>query len=206
MREIEHWAFEPVRAAVPVRRVCEAVEGARRGSGKVRHAGVIDHLGWLPLQDNVVATTEQPILAHNPVRRMAGGCGVHPQWLTDVAESGYAEIESFSCDLSVPYTHESWRGRIRAIAGDTFPRSPSRFHTASSPSSAGQPPDVPSCLGRPLPRSEPIDSGSPLRTRADWRILYGDDRSVRGRKQDGEVRTNSLTTERTASCERVKQR
>lgn len=43
--------------------------------------------------------------------------GLYPAWLTDVAIAGFVEVETFSFDVRVPYTHESWRGRIRASAG-----------------------------------------------------------------------------------------
>ena len=78
---------------------------------------VIAHLDWLPLKENVVDLTEKLILKHNPEWNMSGGCGIYAQWLKDVAEAGYTDIESFSYDVAVSYTHESWRGRIRASAG-----------------------------------------------------------------------------------------
>jgi len=31
--------------------------------------------------------------------------------------AGFRGLETFSYDVAVPYTHESWRGRIRASAG-----------------------------------------------------------------------------------------
>ena len=31
--------------------------------------------------------------------------------------AGFQDIESFTFDESVPYSHEAWRGRIRASAG-----------------------------------------------------------------------------------------
>jgi hypothetical protein len=42
---------------------------------------------------------------------------VYPAWLRDVALAGFTGIETFSFDVDVPYTHEGWRGRIRACAG-----------------------------------------------------------------------------------------
>ncbi|HIE89277.1 MAG TPA: hypothetical protein EYG52_05110 [Pseudomonadales bacterium] len=35
----------------------------------------------------------------------------------DLGENGFEEIESFTFDEPAIYTHESWRGRIRASAG-----------------------------------------------------------------------------------------
>lgn len=78
---------------------------------------VIAHFDWIPLSGNVVEATERLIEQHNPGWTMGGMQGIHPRYLRDVAEAGFLGIETFSYDLDVPYTHESWRGRIRASAG-----------------------------------------------------------------------------------------
>ena len=100
-----HW-FDRPRAAAEARRLL--VPGGRL---------VIAHFDWLPLPGNVAAATEALILAHNPAWRGAGGRGIHPAWLTDAAVAGFRDIETFSFDVATPYTHEAWRGRIRASAG-----------------------------------------------------------------------------------------
>ena len=78
---------------------------------------VICHFDWIPSGTNVVAATEALIEQHNPDWRLGGGNGLYPAWLADAAEAGFAEIETCSRDLTVPYGHEAWRGRIRASAG-----------------------------------------------------------------------------------------
>ena len=77
----------------------------------------ICHFDWIPLPGNVVAATEALIEAHNPEWRWGGGTGIHAAWLADAAGAGFADLETFSHDLAVPYSHEAWRGRIRASAG-----------------------------------------------------------------------------------------
>lgn len=52
--------------------------------------------------------TEALILDYNPRWTGAGGFGIYPQW---------TGIETFSYDEDVAYSHEGWRGRIRASAG-----------------------------------------------------------------------------------------
>lgn len=88
---------------------------------------VIAHFDWLALPGNAVEATQEIILRHTPLGdpshgpwRFAKGTGVYPQWLTDLQEAGFTEIETFSFDVQVPYSHEGWVGRIRAsgpIAG-----------------------------------------------------------------------------------------
>jgi len=78
---------------------------------------VLAHFDWIPLPGNVVAATEALIKAHNPDWRFGGMTGIHADELADLAIAGYREIETFSFDLDVAYTHTAWRGRIRASAG-----------------------------------------------------------------------------------------
>lgn len=78
---------------------------------------VIAHLDWIPLLGNVVSATEQLILQHNPSWQGGHGNGLYGQWLTDLGDGGFTDIETFSFDLDLIYTHEAWRGRIRASAG-----------------------------------------------------------------------------------------
>jgi hypothetical protein len=42
---------------------------------------------------------------------------MYPLWTLDVAEAGFTGLETFSFDVDVSYSHEAWRGRIRASAG-----------------------------------------------------------------------------------------
>lgn len=78
---------------------------------------VIAHFDWLPLPGNMVEATEALILRYNPNWPMSGGTGFYPQWLGDLSGAGFIAPETFSFDVSVPYSHEDWRGRIRASAG-----------------------------------------------------------------------------------------
>ena len=46
-----------------------------------------------------------------------GRTGNYPLWMRDMAVAGFGSIETFSFDIDAVYTHEAWRGRIRASAG-----------------------------------------------------------------------------------------
>ncbi len=100
-----HW-FDRPQAAREVKRILKP-------GGTI----IIAHFDWLPLTGNVVELTEQLIVKHNPNWKFAGGLGMYPQWLRDLGEAGFADIRSFSFDMNLSYSHEAWRGRIRASAG-----------------------------------------------------------------------------------------
>jgi SAM-dependent methyltransferase len=100
-----HW-FDRPRAAAEALRLL-------RAGGRLIHA----HLDWLPLPGTVPHATEALILEHNPSWSAANGTGLHGENLADLSVAGFTGIETFSFDLAIPDTHESWRGRIRASAG-----------------------------------------------------------------------------------------
>ena len=85
---------------------------------------IIASFDWLPLPGNVVEATELLIKSHNPGWHMGGGTGIYPRYFADISQAGFQDIESFSFDLDVPYSHEAWRGRIRASAGISASLSP----------------------------------------------------------------------------------
>ena len=74
-------------------------------------------LGWLPLEGNVVAATERLIEKHNPDWKLGGYEPGGVRYMHDLALGGFEDRQSFSVDYDIPYTHEAWRGRIRASAG-----------------------------------------------------------------------------------------
>ena len=106
-----HW-FDRHQAAAEVFRVLKP-------GGKL----VIAHFDWLPLPGNVVQATEELIKSYNPawadlpVLKLSGSTGIYRDWFIDMALGGFVDIESFSFDVESPYSHEDWRGRIRASAG-----------------------------------------------------------------------------------------
>lgn len=100
-----HW-FDRPRAVAETRRLLKP-------SGRI----VIAHFDWIPLPGNPVEATENLIRAYNPDWNFWGGVGMYPQWMRDLSDAGFRELESFSFDFDAIYSHEAWRGRIRASAG-----------------------------------------------------------------------------------------
>jgi len=100
-----HW-FDRAQALREVRRVL-----------KTDGTLVIAHFDWLPLAGSLVEATEHLIVRYNPAWHLGGGKGMYPQWLPELSAAGMQNIETFSYDVSAPYTPEAWRGRIRASAG-----------------------------------------------------------------------------------------
>ena len=100
-----HW-FDHAKAAAEVRRVLKP-------GGHL----VIAHMDWLPLSGNVVAATEGLIEAHNRDWDLGGSDGRYPGWRAELEAAKFSEIDGFEYDIEITYSHESWRGRIRASAG-----------------------------------------------------------------------------------------
>ncbi len=59
-----------------------------------------------------------------PQYKYGHNVGLYPEWFRDLKTAGYLHLESFSFDVDVPDTHESWRGRVRASAkvGGSLPK------------------------------------------------------------------------------------
>ena len=100
-----HW-FDAIKAIAEVKRILKP-------EGKL----VIAHYDWLPIHDSVPALSETLILKYNPDWNLSGTNGFYPTWVTQLVEAGFDQVETYSFDVEALYSHEAWRGRIRASAG-----------------------------------------------------------------------------------------
>ena len=74
------------------------------------------YMAWLPNEDKIAGESENLILKYNPAW---SGCGEtkHEIFIPDVYDN-YFEVESnIVFDINVPFTRESWNGRIKACRG-----------------------------------------------------------------------------------------
>ena len=53
--------------------------------------------------------------------------GVQLEWFGDLYDADFLDIESFTFDIFVPYSHEAWLGRIRASSGVAASLPPDRI-------------------------------------------------------------------------------
>jgi SAM-dependent methyltransferase len=100
-----HW-FDALVVAHECRRVL------RRG-GKL----VIAHFNYLPLPGSAAEGSEALILERRPDWPLAGISRMEGRWDCHVRGAGFQDLTSFSYEVDVPYTHEAWRGRMRACNG-----------------------------------------------------------------------------------------
>ena len=77
---------------------------------------VITRFMRVPLVGSLTEATERLIARHNPAWPFRPDSGIHPGWVADVEQAGFSDIETFSFDSSIPYSHEAWCGRVRASA------------------------------------------------------------------------------------------
>lgn len=77
---------------------------------------LILYMAWLPYEDKIAGESEGLVLKYSPKWSGAGEIR-HPIWIPD-ATYKYFEMEDHEeYDLMVPFTKESWHGRMRACRG-----------------------------------------------------------------------------------------
>ncbi len=77
---------------------------------------LVSHFSFLPRQDPLVAASEALVLEHNPDWSGADWDGVlpaEPSW----SREAFDLVGLFVYDEAIPFTRESWRGRMRALRG-----------------------------------------------------------------------------------------
>ena len=77
---------------------------------------VILFMAWLPFEDKIAGASEELVLKYNP--KWSGGRETkHPIWIPDVAYDFFEMEHHEEYDLKVPFTRETWHGRMFACRG-----------------------------------------------------------------------------------------
>lgn len=74
------------------------------------------YMAWLPGEDTIAAASEKLVLRYNP-SWSGGGETRHEIFVPQVYEQYFEAESSQVFDLQVPFTRESWNGRIKACRG-----------------------------------------------------------------------------------------
>lgn len=91
---------------------------APRLCGLLKQGGrfVILYMAWLPFEDRIAGESEALVLKYNPA--WSGGGEVRRSIQVPAAYNGYFTVEEEAVfDLKVPFTRESWNGRMKACRG-----------------------------------------------------------------------------------------
>ncbi len=77
---------------------------------------LILYMAWLPYEDEIAGKSEELVLKYSP---KWSGCGEtrHPIWIPDVTYEYFDMIEHEEYDVKVPFTRETWHGRMKACRG-----------------------------------------------------------------------------------------
>ncbi len=78
---------------------------------------VIAHFNYLPLPGSVAEASEALVLARRPDWPLAGVMRMEGRWDAHLRAANFQELASFAYETEVTYTHEAWRGRMRACNG-----------------------------------------------------------------------------------------
>ena len=93
-------------------KVMPKLGGLLKSDGKL----LILYMAWLPYEDKIAGASEELVLKYSPMWSGAGETR-HPIWIPDIAYR-YFELEDHEeYDLMVPFTKESWHGRMKACRG-----------------------------------------------------------------------------------------
>lgn len=74
------------------------------------------YMAWLPFEDRIAGESEKLVLKYNPDWSGAGET-VHPIWIHDCYKEKFELAYHEEFLLHVPFTRESWNGRMKACRG-----------------------------------------------------------------------------------------
>lgn len=74
------------------------------------------YMSWLPSEDEVASASEELVLKYNP-KWSGAGMTRHPIIVSDYAHAMFETVYREEYDIDVPFTRETWNGRMKACRG-----------------------------------------------------------------------------------------
>lgn len=74
------------------------------------------YMAWLPYEDEIAGASEELVLKYNP-KWSGAGERVHPIPVPDCYSEKFKIVSHEEYLLDVPFTRESWNGRMKACRG-----------------------------------------------------------------------------------------
>ncbi len=99
------WYFDPEVVMPKIHRLLKP-------GGKL----LILYMAWLPYEDRIAKRSEELVLKYSP-RWTGAGETRHPISIPDAAFRYFEPSDHEEYDLMVPFTKDSWHGRMRACRG-----------------------------------------------------------------------------------------
>lgn len=87
---------------------------------------LILYMGWLPFEDRIAGMSEEIILKYNPDWNGKGDTR-KPVWIPPQYDALFEVTHTEQFDVMIPFTKESWHGRIKACRGVGASLSPSEL-------------------------------------------------------------------------------
>ena len=78
---------------------------------------LVAHFNYLPLPGSAAEASEALILERDPAWPWAGVQRMGGRWDAGLHEAGFVDLRTTAHEIDLLYTHEAWRGRMRACNG-----------------------------------------------------------------------------------------
>lgn len=77
---------------------------------------LVGYMSWLPFEDEIAGKSEKLILKYNP-RWTGAGETRRVAYIPDIYSKSFEKVYEDIIDLEIPFTRESWNGRMKACRG-----------------------------------------------------------------------------------------
>lgn len=78
---------------------------------------LVAHFNYLPLPGSVAEASEALVLERNPAWQWGGVHRMQGLWDADLLAAGFEALATTAREIDLSYSHEAWRGRMRACNG-----------------------------------------------------------------------------------------